>query len=127
MNKALPVVALVLGIALLVLSVAWSTLFPPTRTWTEEKSQRLAELGSETNRLKFAVVEARNRRSMHAGENPAEAQVAYDEARAEYDQLQIEFESARDTPKTAATALRWSGIGLVVLAAGFLVVGKNGG
>lgn len=122
MKTALPLTALLLGIALVVLSLAWAVIFPPTRTWTNEKSRRLAELGSETNRLKFAIVQARHQPSMHSGENPAELQAQYDQVREEYDQLHAEFESARDTPQTVATVLRWSGMALVAVAAGLVFV-----
>ena len=117
--KSVPVAAITLGILLLVASVVWGQLFPPTRTWTDEKSQRLAELGSETNRLKFALVQSRQNPSVHAGQNPAEVKLAYDKAREEYDLLHQQFQAARDTPKTVAAGLRWAGIALV--AAGTLL------
>ncbi|MCA9229760.1 MAG: hypothetical protein KDA57_03855 [Planctomycetales bacterium] len=111
--KAIPVVAIVLGLLMLVASALWGHLFPPTRSWTDEKSERLAELGSETNRLKFALVEAQNSPSMHAGKNPGEIKLEYDAARAEYDELHAEFESARDSPETVSGVLRWTSIVLI--------------
>ena len=115
MKSAFPLAAVVLGIFLLLASALWGRLFPPTRSWTEEKSNRLSELGSETNRLKFALVQSRQRVSMHAGQNPAEVKEAYDKVREEYDLLHQDFESARERPKTAAKIFRWSGIGLVLI------------
>ena len=121
--KSIPVAAIVLGMLLLVASVVWEQLFPPTRAWTEEKSQRLAELGSETNRLKFALVQSQQHPSVHAGQNPAEVKLAYDKARQEYDLLHQQFQSARDSPKTVAAVLRWAGI--VLVAAGALLFYSN--
>jgi hypothetical protein len=115
MKSALPLTAVVLGILMLLTSLLWGYLFPPSRTWTEEKSLRLSELGSETNGLKFALVESRQRVSMHAGKNPGEIKEAYDKARAEYDLLFDEFENAKEGPKVIASTLRWIGIGLALI------------
>ena len=103
-------------------SVLWKVWFPPTRIWTEEKSQQLSELGSETNRLKFALIQSRQSPSMHRGRNPAEVQSEYDKVRAKYDQLYQEFSGARDNPKTMAKILRWSGISCFFLGAIFMFV-----
>ena len=63
MNKrVLPICAVFFGVFLLVLSALWGHLFPPSRVWDEEKSQQLAKLGSETNRLKFALIQAQQNR-----------------------------------------------------------------
>ena len=126
MKAAFPVSALMLGVLLLLASFGWSTLFPATRTWTTEKSQRLSELGGEANRLQFAIVNAQQNPSMHFGQNPAELQAAYDEVRDEYDRLHAEFENARQRPETAARLLRWSGIVCVgAAAAGLWVMQQN--
>jgi hypothetical protein len=117
MKSALPHVAVVLGVVLLVCSAAWSSLFPPTRTWTQEKSERLSKLGSEANRLKFAIVESRANPSMHAGRNPAEVKKEYDQVMEEYDALNEELKAARDAPQAAASVLRWAGILLTVVGA----------
>ncbi|RIK74143.1 MAG: hypothetical protein DCC67_16995 [Planctomycetota bacterium] len=120
MIAKLSAVAVGLGALLLVGSAAWGFLFPPTRTWTNEKSERLTQLGSETNRLKFELIQAKQSPKMHGGKNPAEIQQQYDKARAEWEALHEEFASSRDTPKTASRILRWSGIAFV-LAGGLAV------
>jgi len=124
--KSIPIAAIVLGILLLVVSVAWGLLFPPTRSWNDEKSQRLSELGSETNRLKFALVQSQHNPSVHAGQNPAEVKLEYDKVRQEYDLLHQEFLSAQDTPKTVAAVLRWAGIVLVVAGAVLFYANQGG-
>jgi hypothetical protein len=83
----------------------------------------MAELGSQGNLLKFQIIDATNNPSMHAGKNAAELQAEYDKIDAEYKQLREEFASAAETPKTAATYLRWSGVAFVV--AGAIVVFAN--
>lgn len=113
MVAKLSTAAVVLGVVLLVGSAIWGSLFPATRTWTAEKSEELAELGSETNRLKFAMIEAQQNPSMHRGKNPAEIKQQYEEARARYDELHREFETAKESPKTASAILRWSGIAFI--------------
>lgn len=120
MVAKLSTAAVVLGIVLLVGSAMWGSLFPATRTWTAEKSEQLAELGSETNRLKFAMIEAQQSPSMHSGKNAAEIKQQYEEARARYDELYREFENAKESPQTASAILRWSGIAFI--AAGGLAV-----
>lgn len=126
MKAVLPIAMVLLGVVLLVASVVWPSLFPATNNWTNEKSERLAELGSQTNLLKFQLVEAQNNPSMHAGRNPAELKQKYEVVRAEYDQLHAEFESARDTPEGMARTLRYSGIALVLLGGvATFVAGSN--
>jgi hypothetical protein len=117
MKSFLPSSAVVVGLVLLIGSFAWGILFPPSRTWTEEKSSRMAELGSQANLLKFSLVEAKNRPSIHSGKNPAEVQAEYDKVTAEYDQLKQEFASATNSPKTTATFLRWSGVAFIIAGA----------
>ena len=115
MKPVLPVGLVLIGVVLLLLSAVWPSLFPATNNWTNEKSERLAELGSQTNLLKFQLVEAQNNPQMHAGRNPAELKEQYEQARADYDQLHAEFESARDAPEGLAQSLRGTGIALALI------------
>ena len=84
MRSTLTTLTLLLGIVLLLLSGMWGSLFPPTNTWTDEKSAQLAELGTEVRRLGFAHVAAKENPSIHGGANPAELKVEYDKALAAY-------------------------------------------
>ncbi|HMP05567.1 MAG TPA: hypothetical protein PJ982_04385 [Lacipirellulaceae bacterium] len=123
MKSALPAAAVIVGLLLLLVSFSWALLFPPQRSWTEEKSVRMAELGSQGNLLKFELIEAQNNPRMHGGKNAAELQAQYDAVNEEYMKLRAEFDNAAQSPKTAATYLRWSGIAFVV--AGAIVVFAN--
>ena len=121
MKTMAPAAALVLGIVLMVASAVWPKLFPSTNSWTTEKSNQLSDLGSQTNMLKFQLVEAQNNPRMHSGRNAAEIKQEYEKVRAEYDQLHAEFEAARDRPANAAKALQWTGIALAAIG-GVLVL-----
>lgn len=125
MNSVLSMGSVVLGTLLLLASAAWVHLFPPSRTWTEEKSQQLSNLGGEGNRLGFAIVNAKNNPSMHAGENPAELQQQYDKVREEYDVLHQEFLNASQRPKSMSSVFRWSGIVLIMVGAVMTYVGRR--
>ena len=124
--KSIPLAVIALGLLLVVASVVWEQLFPPTRIWSDEKSEQLAELGSETNRLKFALVQSQQNPSIHGGQNPAEVKRAYEKARQEYDLLHQEFLSARDRPKTMAAMLSWAGIVLVAAGAVWFYANQSG-
>ncbi len=125
MKSALPLVAVVVGLLLLIGSGLWGFLFPASLSWTEEKSQRMSELGDKAFGLLGEVNAARNRRSLHTGRDPGETLAAYKQATAELEQLRAEFENTRDSPKTAAFFLRWSGIACIVVGA--VVVWSNRG
>jgi hypothetical protein len=125
MKAVLPTSAIVVGLVLLIGSVVWATLFPPSRNWTAEKATRMTELGNQATAIQLKIDQATARPSMHAGENPAELKAQYDEVAAEYKSLYEEFKSADAAPKTAAVFLRWSGIAFVV-AGGLVVFATRG-
>jgi hypothetical protein len=127
MKSILSLTAIILGMLLMLVSATWVLMFPPTRSWTQDKSEQLSELGSETNRLKFAIVEAKNNPSMHSGQNPAELQQQYDEVREEYDVLHQEFLNASQRPQNMSTVLRWSGIALIIVGAVMTFIGRSSG
>src|SRR5690349_5343805 len=108
MKTFLPATAVVLGILLLVGSVAWAILFPASRSWTQEKSKQLTELGNQATAIQLQIDRSKTRPSMHSGENPAELQEKYEQVAAEYKTLYAEFKGADAAPKTASVFLRWS-------------------
>lgn len=117
MKQAIPLAAIALGVFLIALSLLWTVLFPPSRSWTEEKSLRLTELGNEATAINLRLLEAERSRSMYSGESAAELKEQYDKVSAEYKILYDEFHSASETPKTIADVLKWSGIGVALLGA----------
>lgn len=120
MKSTLSTLAVALGAVLLAVSFLWGVFFPAKASWTEEKGERMAELTQQAHNMMFEVKAAEEKPSMHSGKNPAEVKAEYEKVKAELDTLRAEFEGKRDSPKTAATFLRWSGIAFVV--AGAIVV-----
>ena len=52
---------------------------------------------------------------MHRGPDPATLKAEFDALMKENEQLDAEFSSAADSPKTASAILKWTGISLAVL------------
>jgi hypothetical protein len=113
MKAAIAFGAIGLGFTLLVLSSVWTSLFPGTSSWTPEKSARSAEIKARLSNLGPLVTNPS--RSMHAGQDAGTLKAEFDALMKEDAQLNAEFESARDAPKTATKILKWSGIGLAVV------------
>jgi hypothetical protein len=124
MKSVLPTAAVAVGLLLLLGSAVWATLFPPSRTWTPEKSARLTTVGNECSAIKLQLSNLGNRTSP-TGETPAELKAKFDKLDAEYKQLYQEFTGATESPKTAKRFLWWSGIAFVI--AGSVVVFANRG
>jgi hypothetical protein len=125
MKSGLSTAAVVIGLLLLGGSLLWGVLFPASRGWTEDKAKRLGDLTAEAHSLMFKVEAAKEKPSMHAGDSAADVQARYREVKKELEVLRTEFEGKRDSPKTAATFLRWSGIAFVI--AGAIIVFANRG
>ncbi|BBO32779.1 hypothetical protein PLANPX_2391 [Lacipirellula parvula] len=95
-------------------SLLWGTIFPAERSWTEEKSQRMTELGTQAHQLGGARDSARRRPNMH-GRSVSEIDSEYQKVTAELEQLRVEFEEQRDAPKRVSGVLRWLGIAIIVI------------
>jgi hypothetical protein len=120
--KSLSVVAVALGLLFLVVSVLWGVLFPPASSWTVEKNDRMSELSLKGHALSGELDAARRRPSMH-GKSADQIEAEYKQVSEELKQLREDFESKRDSPKTMAKYLRWSGIAFVI--AGAIIVFAN--
>lgn len=105
--------AIGLGLLLLIVGSLWATLFSAESAWTEEKSLRQIEVQTRLSNLGPLVNSTKPR--MHAGADPATLKTEFDALMKENDQLNAEFESARDNPRKASKLLRWSGVGLMAI------------
>ena len=114
--KVASTITVVAGLFVMLASLCWSSLFPAARSWTEEKAQRMTELGTQAHQLGGARDAARRRPSMH-GRSAADIDAEYQQVTAELDELRIEFESKRDAPQRTSSLLRWIGMGLIVSGA----------
>jgi hypothetical protein len=102
-----------IGFLLFALSFAWASMFPGTSRWTAEKAQRSSEIKGKMHNLAF-IVNAPNPK-LHAGQDLGQLKAEYEQLRKENEQLNAEFESAYNSPRTTATALKWTGLSLAIL------------
>jgi hypothetical protein len=114
MKTVLAFGALGLGIAMLVLSTLWSSIFPATSNWTAEKSTRHTEVQARLSNL-GPIVNSPKPASMHRGQDLGTLKAEFDSLVKENEQLNAEFVAARDNPKRASSFLKWTGIGLAVI------------
>jgi hypothetical protein len=113
MKAGITLGAVILGFALLVASSVWGKLFPPTKSWTLEKSARMSEVKARINDVGAMLYKASQR--MHGGPDAGPLQAEHDALIKEFSQLKTEFESAADRPRTASAFLKWTGISLAVV------------
>ncbi|MEM9352698.1 MAG: hypothetical protein AAGA92_06775 [Planctomycetota bacterium] len=114
-----------IGIVLLLLSVLWPLLFPATSSWTDEKAQRLGQLGKEAHVAGAKLAAAKRGSNMLGGESVVVLQEKFDNLMSEADTLREEFESADQAPKAASTLFKYAGIGVLALGIGLHFVTKD--
>jgi hypothetical protein len=123
MKNVLAPVLVLIGLALVVLSFFWASLFPPSQSWTPEKNEQFTKLGTELTRLGFAVVQAENNPTMHSGENLGDLKKKHSEVKQEFDLLKSEMESVRDAPANTGSGIKW--LGIAVAAVGGVLLFLN--
>jgi hypothetical protein len=117
--------ALGLGFFLLLLSTLWSSLFPATSTWTNEKATRSADVKARMAYL-GGIVNSPNGKGRSAAE-VEKAKTEFEALKAENEQLNSEFTSAAETPQTLARVMKWSGISLAAIGIiGWYAASKTG-
>ena len=123
MRSAIVIGIIGLGFTLFVASALWSTLFPPTQSWTPEKAQRISEVKARLNNLSFMINTPRN---FHSGPDPGTLKAESDSLLKEFEQLKTDFESATDRPQKVTSILRWAGLGLASVGiAGWYAVNQS--
>lgn len=125
MKAMLPAGAVVLGVLLLMASLIWGLVFPASSGWTDEKSVQLRELRNRAHLLGGQVADAEGSPSMHKGANAAELKAEYEQVKVELKQLGNELEGKINSPKTAASILRYAGIAFVVAGGLVVYAGKS--
>jgi|SRR3954454_9752052 hypothetical protein len=110
--KATIVIIMVLGFILLISGSLWTTLFPATSSWTEEKATRSSKVKNRLNDLGYLLNRPVN---MQNGADRGALQAELKQLTEENQQLNADFQSAYDSPRTASKILKWSGISLAVV------------
>ena len=102
-----------LGIFLFLLSALWSTIFPPTARWTDAKANRFAEVKAKLHNLSFVVNVPKP--NLQRGQDLGVLKAEYEQLKKENAELDAEYTSAADTPKTVARFLKWTGLSLALV------------
>ena len=105
--------AIGLGFALLIASSVWTTLFPPTRSWTLEKAERMSEVKARINDVGAMLYKATHH--IHSGPDPGSLKAEFDALTKEFEVLKADFESATLRSNSIAAFLKWTGISLAAL------------
>ena len=114
-----------LGIILFLLSGLWTTMFPPTARWTDEKSKRSTEVKTRLYNLSFVVNSPRP--NLQRGQDLGQLKAEYEQLQKENEGLIADFNSATETPKSVSRFLRWSGISLAVIGViGWYAINQSG-
>jgi hypothetical protein len=101
------------GLFLFLLSALWITIFPPTARWTDEKAKRSTEVKGKLHNLAFIVNAPKP--NLQRGEDIGHLKAEYEQLKKENEELNADYSSAADTPKTVSNYLKWSGISLAAI------------
>jgi hypothetical protein len=106
--------ALGLGLLLLLLSAAWTSIFSASAQWTPAKEEQTQKIKARLHSLSF-VVDNPKYVSTHSASETGKTKAEFEALKQENDQLNAEFSSAYNTPRTTAKVLQWSGISLAAV------------
>jgi hypothetical protein len=102
-----------LGAFVFLLGSLWNTIFPATSRWSDEKANRFAEVKAKLHNLSFVVNAPKP--NLQRGQDLGQLKAEYAGLQKERDELDAEYTSAADTPKTVAKFARWSGISIALV------------
>src|SRR5262245_28460058 len=102
-----------LGFLLIAMSGIWTTLFTGASSWTPEKSARSSEIKNRLHNLSFIVNSPKP--NLQRGDDIGKLKAEYVQLVKENGELNAEFASATEGPKTVSKILKWGGISLAVL------------
>ena len=111
--KAVVAGLIAFGLVLFLLSALWTTIFPPTARWTDEKASHALEVKSKLHNLAFIVNAPKP--SLQKGQDLGQMKAEYEQLKKENEELNSDFASAAETPKTVATFLKWSGLSIALV------------
>src|SRR3954468_22743074 len=100
MKSAVVIGVIGLGILMFLISGLWSTVFPPTARWTDEKAKRSTEVKSRLHNLAFIVNAPKP--NLQRGQDIGQLKAEYEKLRKENDELNADFNSATETPQTVS-------------------------
>jgi hypothetical protein len=111
MMKSAAMGTIALGILLVVLSAAWTTIFPSSARWTPDKESHWQKVKGRMHTLSFVVSDPKQA-DVRSRQNATSAKAEFDKLKLEDDELKADFSSAYDTPRTTSTVLKWLGISI---------------
>lgn len=103
------------GVLLLLASGLWTTMFPGTSSWSQEKDQRLTEVAMRMHVLRFTVGKAEANPSMHGGPDLIKAKAELASLTEETTALTNEFKGIQARPHTMSKFMKWTGISLAIV------------
>jgi hypothetical protein len=113
-------VAICIGFASVLLSLVWTSLFPPKEVWTPERAREYTKVGARLHSLSVQLTAA--------GQNPATRDADLKQLEAlrkehyefqqKWESLREELESAQQRGQKTQAILFWSGGGMAVVGLG---------
>lgn len=113
MNRyAPPILVIALGAVVLVASIAWPRLAPPSTAWTDQKAEAYAQASRRLHAAASAPETAENQGELQAAEQ-------------EYATLRAELDHARGGYATLSLVLQMLGVGIGLIGAVWLILRQN--
>jgi hypothetical protein len=109
--RAAAMAVMALGLLLVVLSAAWTSIFPSSAKWTLDKEAHWQKVKGRMHTLSFVMSDPKQA-DPRARQDAASAKAEFDKLKLEDDVLKADFSSAYDTPRTTSTILKWTGLSI---------------